>query len=146
MRRAAACCGGSAPRASDRAQVEEITAQADVDLIVMHGPHTIQPVEIVNGTIVYWSLGNLISGMGEGNGPASDRRRLDGLMAKVQFTEQRDGSWAAAAEAILLCNVTGSRVVYPGIATLADQTIDSELRSQLTACERRSSRVVSDLT
>ena len=138
--------GGSAPRASDRAQVEEITAQSDVDLIVMHGPHTIQPVEIVNGTIVYWSLGNLISGMGEGDGPASDRRRLDGLMAKVQFTEQRDGSWAAAAEAILLCNVTGSRVVYPGIATLADQTIDSELRSQLTACERRSSRVVSDLT
>ena len=137
--------GGYAPRASERAQVEAITAQSDVDLIVMHGPHTIQPIEIVNGTIVYWSLGNLISGMGEGDGPASDRRRLDGLMARVQFTEQADGTWAAAAEAILLCNVTGTRVVYPGISTLADPTIDENLRAKLTACEKRSSRVVADL-
>lgn len=137
--------GRSAPRASDREQVEQITAQADVDLIVMHGPHTIQPVEIVNGTIVYWSLGNLISGMGEGDGPASDRRRLDGLMARVEFTEQPDGTWAAEAEAILLCNVTGSRIVYPGISTLADPNIDVNLRAKLTACEKRSSRVVADL-
>lgn len=138
--------GESAPRASDRAQVEEITAQADVDLVVMHGPHTIQPVEIVNGTIVYWSLGNVISGMGEGDGPASDRRRLDGLMARVQFTEAPDGSWSAVGEAILLCNVTGSRIVYPGISTLADPTIDSNLREKLTACVNRSSRVVADLS
>ncbi len=137
--------GESAPRASDRAQVEEITAQADVDLVVLHGPHTIQPVETVNGTIVYWSLGNVISGMGEGDGPASDRRRLDGLMARVQFTEQPDGSWVATAEAVLLCNVPGSRIVYPGISTLADPSIDPNLRERLAACVKRSERVVADL-
>ncbi|MCE9622269.1 MAG: CapA family protein [Actinomycetia bacterium] len=137
--------GESAPRASERAQVEEITSHVKVDLIVMHGPHTIQPVEVVNDTVVYWSLGNVISGMGEGDGPASDRRRLDGLMARVEFTEAPDGSWSAAATAVLLCNVPGSRIVYPGISTLADPTIDSKLRDQLTACEKRSSRVVADL-
>ena len=138
--------GGYAPRAAEQAQVEEITALADVDLVVMHGPHTIQPVEVVNGTVVYWSLGNVISGMGEGGGPASDPRRRDGLMARVVFTEQPDGSWAAEAEAILLCNVTGGRIVYPGISTLADPTIDTKLRAQLTSCEKRSSRVVDDLS
>jgi poly-gamma-glutamate synthesis protein (capsule biosynthesis protein) len=137
--------GGSAPRDSERAQVVEITSQADVDLIVMHGPHTIQPVELVNGTIVYWSLGNFISGMGEGDGPASDRRRLDGLMALVEFAEQPDGSWAAATSTVLLCNVAGSRVVYPGISTLADSAAAADLRQQLTACVDRSSRVVADL-
>jgi len=137
--------GGYAPRATERAQVEEITAHGDVDLVVMHGPHTIQPVEIVNGAIVYWSLGNFISGMGEGDGPSSDRRRLDGLMARVQFTEQADGTWVGASEAILLCNVPGTRLVYPGIGTLADPTIDSNLRAKLTACEKRSLRIISDL-
>jgi len=138
--------GRSAPRDSDRAQVEEITAQADVDVIVIHGPHTIQPVEIVNGAIVYWSLGNFISGMGEGNGPSSDRRRLDGLMARVQFAEQPDGTWVAAASAILLCNVPRSRIVYPGISTLAaNQNLDAELSQRLNECVARSSQVVGDL-
>lgn len=137
--------GGSAPRDSERAQIEAITAAADVDLVVLHGPHTIQPVEIVNGTVVYWSLGNFISGMGEGDGPASDRRRLDGLMALVQFTELADGSWSADASAVLLCNVPGSRIVYPGISTLTDESIDEDLRSRLTACVGRSERVVADL-
>jgi poly-gamma-glutamate capsule biosynthesis protein CapA/YwtB (metallophosphatase superfamily) len=35
-----------------------------IDLLVEHGPHVIQPVEQVNGTWVYWSVGKLISGMG----------------------------------------------------------------------------------
>ncbi len=137
--------GRSSPRDSDRLQVEAITAQADVDLLVIHGPHTIQPVEVVNGTIVYWSLGNLISGMGEGDGPASDPRRRDGLMAMVQFTEQPDGSWKGVAAAVLLCNEIGSRLVYPAISTLADPTIDRNLRQHLTYCLDRSARVVSDL-
>lgn len=137
--------GGSAPRAAERAHIEEITSQADIDLVVIHGPHTIQPVETVNGTIVYWSLGNLISGMGEGDGPASDRRRLDGLMALVQFTERPDGGWLADVSTVLLCNLAGSRVVYPGLTTLADPTIDTSLREALTYCVNRSSRVVDDL-
>ncbi len=137
--------GEFSPRPSEREQVEEITSQSHVDLIVIHGPHTIQPVEVVNGTVVYWSLGNLISGMGEGDGPASDPHRRDGLLARVEFTEQTDGTWAAAPEAVLLCNVTGSRIVYPGITTLVDPTIDPTLRAQLTACQKRSARIVADL-
>ncbi len=137
--------GEFAPRPSEREQVEQITSQSHVDMIVIHGPHTIQPVEVVNGTVVYWSLGNLISGMGQGDGPASDPHRRDGLMARVVFTEQTDGTWAAVPEAILLCNVVGSRIVYPAITTLGDAGIDPTLRAQLTACQKRSARIVADL-
>lgn len=43
---------------------------------------------------------------------------------------------------VLLCNVVGSRVVYPGLTTLADPSTAPGLRSQLEACVGRSSSVV----
>ena len=54
----------STPDADDRALIGAITRDADVDLVVVHGPHVVQPVETVEGTPVFWSLGNLVSGMG----------------------------------------------------------------------------------
>ncbi len=126
------------PYSDDRALVNTITSQADVDLIVIHGPHVVQPIEQVNGTWVYWSLGNFISGMGvSGRGKYTDTRTLDGLMATARFTEQPDGTWLVEPWTILLCNVTGSRKVYPGLTTLLDPTISSTLRAQLQACVDR---------
>jgi poly-gamma-glutamate synthesis protein (capsule biosynthesis protein) len=136
----------SAPTADDRAIVEQIIAGSHPDLIIIHGPHVVQPVERVNGTLVFWSLGNFISGMGVyGRGKYSDLRTLDGLLATVRFTERDDGSWATEPWTVLLCNALGSRVVYPGISALADPTISASLRSQMEACVARSSAVVSDL-
>ncbi|MDO8362107.1 MAG: CapA family protein [Actinomycetota bacterium] len=135
-----------APTADDRALVQQIVAQAHPDLIIIHGPHVVQPVERVNGTLVYWSLGNFISGMGvAGRNKYSDTRTLDGLLASVRFTEQPDGSWRTEPWTVLLCNVTGSRMVYPGLTTLQDPSISTTLRAQLTACVNRSAPVVADL-
>ena len=134
------------PTAEDRALIEQITAPAHPDLIIIHGPHVVQPVERVNGTLIYWSLGNFISGMGvPGRNKYSDLRTLDGLMATVRFTERADGSWATEPWTVLLCNVLGSCLVYPGLTTLADPTIPTSLRTQLEACVLRSSAVVSSL-
>jgi len=95
---------------------------------------------------VYWSLGNFISGMGvSGRNKYSDLRTLDGLMATVRFSEQADGSWITEPWTVLLCNVLGSRLVYPGVGTLADPMIPASLRTQLEACVARSSAVVSNL-
>ena len=66
-------------------------------------------------------------------------------MATVRFTEQPDGSWRTDPWTILLCNVTGSRIVYPGIDWLQNPGITTTLRSQLTACVNRSSVVVANL-
>ena len=126
------------PTADDRALVQQITSQAGVDLVLVTGPHVIQPYEQVNGTWVFWSLGNFISGMGVPNrGKYSDPRTLDGLLATVRFTEQADGTWLAEPWAVLLCNVTGSRHVYPGVTTLQGSAISATLRSQLQACVNR---------
>ncbi len=134
------------PTSEDRALIEQIIARSHPDLIIIHGPHVVQPVERVNGTVVYWSLGNFISGMGvSGREKYSDPRTLDGLMATVRFTEQSDGSWTTQPWTVLLCNLLSNRLVYPGVSTLADPTISASLRSQLEACVGRSSAVVSDL-
>ena len=136
----------SAPTADDRAMIEQIIAQSHPDLVIIHGPHVVQPVERVGGTLVYWSLGNFISGMGvPGRNKYADPRTLDGLMATVRFTQQGDGSWTTEPWTVLLCNVVGGRLVYPGVTTLADPTIPETLRAQLEACVARSSAVVSDL-
>ena len=37
-----------------------VTAAADVDAVFVHGPHVVQPFEFVNGTPVWWSLGNFV--------------------------------------------------------------------------------------
>ena len=134
------------PTSDDRSLITEIIAASHPDLIIIHGPHVVQPVEWVNGTLVYWSLGNFISGMGaSGRGKYDDLRTLDGLMATVRFTEQANGTWTAVPWTVLLCNVPDGRLVYPGVSMLSDPTISSSLRSALEACVARSSAVVSDL-
>jgi poly-gamma-glutamate synthesis protein (capsule biosynthesis protein) len=136
----------NAPTAEDRAVVRDIIAGAHPDLIIIHGPHVVQPVERVDGTLVFWSLGNFISGMGvAGRDRYADPRTLDGLLASVRFTEQADGTWLTTPWTVLLCNVLGSRLVYPGLTTLADPTIPAGLRAQLDACVGRSAAVVADL-
>jgi hypothetical protein len=64
-------------------------------------------------------------------------------MALVRFTQQRDGRWLVEPWTVLLCNALGSRVVYPGITTVATPGISSTLRGQMQACITRTSAVVS---
>ncbi len=49
-----------------------------VDIIVGHHPHVIQPIELVNNTLVFYSLGNFISGQ-----DSSDK--LTGLVASINI-------------------------------------------------------------
>jgi hypothetical protein len=134
------------PDAADRALVDAVTSGSDVDLVIMHGPHVVQPLEQVNGTPVFWSLGNLVSGMGvPGRGIYSDPRALDGLLAAVRFIEQPDGHFAADANPVLVCEMTDTRVVYPGITALDSPTTPTSSRSGIEACITRASSVVADL-
>ena len=135
----------SAPDAEDRALVTTVLAGADVDLVVMHGPHVVQPMEVVSGTPVFWSLGNFVSGMGvPGRGRYSDLRTLDGLLAAARFTERPDGGFAVEAAPVLVCQMAGSRIVRPGLAAGAPPIPESE-RADVTACVARSTAVVAGL-
>ena len=135
-----------APLPEDRQFVTDLTALAHIDLIVEHGPHVVQPVEKVNGTWVYWSVGNLISGMGTpGRKVFADPRTLDELAATARFTEVSPGVFAVVPWPVLLCNEPVSRVVYAPITTLADPSLSPGVRAGLQACIDRTTPLVPDV-
>lgn len=133
----------SSPLPGDRAFVEQLTSEVPIDLVIEHGPHVVQPVERVNGTIVYWSVGNLVSGMGvPGRGKYSDLRILDGLMATVRFTEVTPGRFEATTIPITVCTDAGSKHVYAPLLSLRDNALQGDVRVGLAACLARTQQVV----
>ncbi|MEU7789401.1 CapA family protein [Amycolatopsis sp. NPDC049159] len=56
---------------------------AGADLVVGHGPHTIQAVEVHRGRPILYSLGNLVF-----DWPAMRGRHVDGLLAGCMFGEE----------------------------------------------------------
>ena len=130
------------PTSVDRAFATDLTALASIDLLVHHGPHVVQPVEVVNGTVVYWSVGNFVSAMGRpGTGRYEDPRALDGLLAAVRFVEGPSGRFTARSSPVLICNERYRRIVHPPALELADPVtaaaMPPSLRAELEACARR---------
>ena len=136
------------PEASTVDFVRAVLDGADVDAVIHHGPHVVQGFERLDGTPVWWSLGNLVSGMARPN-PTDryrDPRTRDGLAAGLRFTESDPGQWDVAATSIILCNEQASRVVHPG-AELADPNLtDADLRRELEGCVSRTRQAVPDAT
>ncbi len=135
----------SAPAPDDRQFVVDLTALTHIDLLVEHGPHVIQPVEQVNGTWVYWSVGNLISGMGvPSTGKYADLRTLDGIAAGARFTETVSGSFTVEPWPVLLCVEPFTRLVYAPLSAPAG-ALPPLVRSEMDQCIQRSMAVVPTL-
>ncbi len=135
------------PTDDDRAFVTAITSAVPVDVVVMHGPHVVQPVERVNGALVFWSVGNLISGMGTPGraGRTTTRARADGLLAGVRVTETVPGHFATEPWPVAICVDPGSRTVHAGLVELADPATPAALRPVLQACVDRTRQLVPDV-
>ena len=135
-----------APLPDDRQFITDLTALAHIDLIVEHGPHVIQPLEKVNGTWVYWSVGNFMSGMGTpGRAVYGDPRTLDEIAATARFTETTSGVFTVEPWPVLLCNDPFTRAVYAPIASPIDPSLPAVVRTSLQACVDRSTAAVPDL-
>ncbi|MEY2582837.1 MAG: hypothetical protein QOE09_2686 [Ilumatobacteraceae bacterium] len=135
-----------APLPDDRRFVQDLTAQSHVDLVIEHGPHVVQPLEQVNGTWVYWSVGNLISGMGTpSRGVFADPRTLDELAASARFTETAPGVFSVEPWPVLLCNEPATRTLYAPITALADRTLPAVVQGELAGCLDRTRAVVAGL-
>ncbi len=131
------------PAPADRLFVTDLTDLADIDLVVQHGPHVVQPVEIVNGTVVYWSVGNFLSGMGfPRSGKYGDHHTLDGLLATVRFTERASGIFDAEPFTVAICNELLPRTVRAAVPTLADPGLNPGVRRETQACLDRTIAVV----
>lgn len=65
----------------------EYLASLGVDLIIGHHPHIINPIEWIDNTLVFYSLGNFISAQSSD----SNYNKRIGLMASVEFTKTTKG-------------------------------------------------------
>ena len=128
-----------------RRVAEVLTASGAVDLIVGHHAHVVQPIEQVNGRWVVFGLGNQLSGMGDSTG-CCDVRALDGLMVRVELTEQPDGTFAAGRpEAIPTYLGRHPYRVVPAVAAPTDPALAAGVGvDELAASVARTRAVVGD--
>jgi len=62
-------------------------AEHDVDIVIGTHPHVIQPVEWIDDTIVFYSLGNFISAQYQNQGTCSNYKCMVGLMSSLDITK-----------------------------------------------------------
>jgi poly-gamma-glutamate synthesis protein (capsule biosynthesis protein) len=131
------------PATADRALVTQLTALAEVDAVFLHGPHVVQPYETVDGTPVWWSLGNFVSEMGPPSvGRYASPRTSDGLLAFVEFAETPAGKFTARPMSVAICNDFVDRTVRSASVGLARADLPGRIRSELWSCLGRTRTLV----
>jgi hypothetical protein len=69
-----------------------LLASPDIDLVLGHHAHVVQPIEAVDGEWVVYGLGNLVAAHATPGEPLRE-----GLLVRFGFTEQLDGRFRATA-------------------------------------------------
>lgn len=64
---------------TEQKTIAKYLASLGVDIVIGHHPHVIQPVELIDNTLVFYSLGNFISGQDTND-------RLTGMVASLDIT------------------------------------------------------------
>jgi poly-gamma-glutamate capsule biosynthesis protein CapA/YwtB (metallophosphatase superfamily) len=81
--------GQSRPTAQQIDLARRLTASADVDVIVGHHVHVVQPVEMINGKYVVFGLGNSLAGEGHNFWGGASR---EGLLVTLKLKRHGQGS------------------------------------------------------
>jgi poly-gamma-glutamate capsule biosynthesis protein CapA/YwtB (metallophosphatase superfamily) len=82
-----------APNAQQTELAPRLIASPDIDLLLGHHAHVVQPIENVNGEWVVYGMGNLMANHAEPEGPKSE-----GLLTRFTFTEDLStGGFAVTA-------------------------------------------------
>lgn len=110
---------------------DQVTAIGDVDLVIGHHAHVVQPATVVNGTWVVFGLGNQLSAQAE------DERR-DGLVVVVTVAGPEGGRLAVRGiDAVPTFVDTNAYEVLPTALTLARTDLDPGLRAAVQASQDR---------
>jgi poly-gamma-glutamate synthesis protein (capsule biosynthesis protein) len=128
------------PNAQQLALAPALIRSPDIDLLLGHHAHVVQPIEAIGGEWVVYGMGNLVSNQGS-QGP----EKLEGLLVRFTFTETATGWRTTAAEfAPVLTDDRGPiRVldVRRAIAD-ADPAAGPDLRSELQTAHDRTTAIV----
>ncbi|MFN8017105.1 MAG: CapA family protein [Acidimicrobiales bacterium] len=108
----------------------------DIDLVIGHHAHVVQPIEQVGGTYVVFGLGNQLSGQ-------RPTPRADGLTVVVHAKPQPGGRWKVAGiEAVPTYVEDGSYRVLPVVLTLQHGHPSPALAAELRASYDRTAAVL----
>ena len=128
------------PSAYQKQVAADLLPFGDIDVVVGHHAHVVQPIEQVEGTYVVWGLGNQL---------ANQRQipRSDGLTVSIRATQQPNGRYKVdGIEAIPTYVEAGSMRVLPVVNTLADPATPSSLRAELVRSYDRTAAVLGSRT
>lgn len=124
------------PSTYQRDVAARLLPSPDIDLVVGHHAHVVQPVEQVGGTYVAFGLGNQLSAQTQGP-------RRDGLSILAHAVRSADGRWSFdGIEAIPTYVDTATYRVLPVVATLQDPATPPALRRELEASYDRTAAVI----
>jgi poly-gamma-glutamate synthesis protein (capsule biosynthesis protein) len=116
-----------------RTLADQLLASPDIDLLVGHGPHVLQPIETFHGKYALLSVGNLVANQGSER-PAT----YDGVVASVAFSRGADGAYVAATPVVQptwydssagRVRLVASALADPALAGIHDQLMGSWTRT-----------------
>ena len=125
------------PSDNQRERTEVLLGSDDVDLLIGHHAHVVQPIERVNDKVTVHGLGNLLSNM---HPDVTGPRTQDGVVVTVEFVEDpdRDGFEADAVTYVPTWVDRDDHEIVDVGATLADDDLrgdplDDDRRAELEA-------------
>ena len=124
------------PDAFQRQTAADLLPWPDIDVIVGHHAHVVQPIEQVEGTDVVWGLGNHLANQRE-------VPRSDGLAVVLTASKSEDGRYhVAGILAVPTWIEPGTFRVLPIPNTLKDPNLPPSLRAELEASYDRTAAVL----
>ena len=115
-----------APNWQQRELGPRLLASPDVDLVIGHHSHVVQPIDRIDGEWLVYGLGNLLSAQ------AAPARR-DELLVRVEVTERVDGTFATDLHAVPLHLDWATLTVHRSNPATRSPRIDPTIDAQLDA-------------
>lgn len=130
------------PTYEQRMVANAVTASGDIDLIIRHRAHVLQPISQVNGTWVVWGLGSIVS-----DNPSSSSWPAESQDAAVVMVDVTvDGDTVTVGRPLVYptwCDKQNGHVIYP-VSAADDPSIPLAKRVALSASRERSRAIVGD--
>ncbi len=128
------------PTSTQRQQAEAILASPDVDFILGHHAHVIQPIGRVGNEYVVYGMGNFLSNQRSGNVRVGTE---DGVIVQAKVWEQPDGTFSVSYIDYTPTYVeAGTFRILPVAETLNDPATSTDLAAALqTSWDRTQQRI-----
>ncbi|MGB8858435.1 MAG: CapA family protein [Ilumatobacteraceae bacterium] len=125
-----------------RSIAEAVTASGQVDLIVGHQAHVLQPIGRVNGVWVVFGMGNFLSDLPGATWPASAQ---DAAIVGVDFTVAADGSVEVSRPVVYPTWIDKQHGHVVRLTSEADDpTLPAGVRAALRESEARTRSILGD--